>query len=58
MLNSRLGYVSISSARATFTLFTDNMTKLGSQLGADVSKTSALEISQASSVAQGFGIGN
>jgi hypothetical protein len=34
------------------------MAKLVPQLGADVSKTSALEIGQASTVAQGIGIGN
>ena len=57
LLNSRFGYVSISRASHEVTLFTDDMAKLGPQLGADVSKTSALEINQASSVAQGIGIG-
>jgi conjugative relaxase-like TrwC/TraI family protein len=57
LLNSRFAYVSISRASHEATLFTDDMAKLGPQLGADVSKTSALEISQASSVAQGLGIG-
>jgi len=57
LLNSRFGYVSISRASHEATLFTDDMAKLGPQLGADVSKTSALEISPASSVAQGMGIG-
>jgi hypothetical protein len=33
-------------------VFTDDVAKLVSQLGADVSKTSALEINQASSIAQ------
>jgi ATP-dependent exoDNAse (exonuclease V) alpha subunit len=56
LLNSRFGYVSISRASHQATLFTDDMTKLTPQLGADVSKTSALEISQAPSVAQGIGI--
>ena len=55
LLNSRFGYVSISRASHEATLFTDDMAKLGPQLGADVSKTSALEINQASS--QGIGIG-
>jgi len=36
---------------------TDDKAKLGPQLGADVSKTSALEIGQASSVAQAIGTG-
>jgi conjugative relaxase-like TrwC/TraI family protein len=57
LLNSRFGYVSISRASHEATLFTDDMAKLAPQLGADVSKTSALEISQPSSVAQGIGIG-
>jgi ATP-dependent exoDNAse (exonuclease V) alpha subunit len=56
LLNSRFGYVSISRASREATLFTDDITKLGPQLGADVSKTSALEISQASS-GGGLGIG-
>ena len=57
LLNSRFGYVSISRASHEATLFTDDIAKLGPQLGADVSKTSALEINQGSSVAQGLGIG-
>jgi ATP-dependent exoDNAse (exonuclease V) alpha subunit len=56
LLNSRFAYVSISRASHEATLFTDDMAKLGPQLGADVSKTSALEITQASSIAQGIGI--
>ncbi len=57
LLNSRFGYVSISRASHEATLFTDDMARLAPQLGADVSKTSALEISQPSSVAQGIGLG-
>jgi conjugative relaxase-like TrwC/TraI family protein len=57
LLNSRFAYVSISRASHEATLFTDDMAKLGPQLGADVSKTSALEINQVSSVAQGIGLG-
>ena len=57
LLNSRFGYVSISRASHEATLFTDDMTKLSPQLSADVSKTSALEISQTPSVAQGIGMG-
>ena len=58
LLNSRFGYVSISRASHQATLYTDDMTKLAPQLGANVSKTSALEIStQAPSVTQGLGIG-
>jgi ATP-dependent exoDNAse (exonuclease V) alpha subunit len=56
LLNSRFGYVSISRASHEATLFTDDIAKLGPQLGADVSKTSALEINQTSSMAHGIGI--
>jgi len=56
LLNSRFGYVSISRASHEATLFTDDLAKLGPQLGAEVSKTSALEIDQASSIAQGIGL--
>jgi conjugative relaxase-like TrwC/TraI family protein len=55
LLNSRFGYVSISRASHDATVFTDNVGKLESQLGTDVSKTSALEINQASSIGQGVG---
>jgi hypothetical protein len=43
LLNSRFGYVSISRASHDATLSTDDMAKLRPQLGADVSKTSALK---------------
>jgi len=56
LLNSRFSYVSISRASHQATLFTDDIAKLGPQLGADVSKTSALEINQTSFVAHGLGI--
>jgi ATP-dependent exoDNAse (exonuclease V) alpha subunit len=56
LLNSRFGYVSISRASHEATLFTDNMTKLSPQLNADVSKTSAMEINPAASIAQGVGM--
>jgi ATP-dependent exoDNAse (exonuclease V) alpha subunit len=57
LLNSRFTYVSISRASHQATLFTDDMAKLGPQLGADVSKSSALEVNQGASVVQGIGIG-
>ena len=56
LLNSRFGYVSISRASHSATLFTDDMAKLAPQLGADVSKTSALDLNPSPSVAQGLGI--
>ena len=49
-------YVSVSRASHQAMLFTDDVAKLAPQLGADVSKTSALEISQTSSVGMGIGI--
>jgi hypothetical protein len=54
LLNSRFAYVSISRASYDATLFTDDMAKLVPQLGAEVSKTSALGVSQPSSVVQGM----
>ena len=46
LLNCRFGYVSISRASHEATLFTDNLSKLGPQLSAETSKTSALEVVQ------------
>jgi ATP-dependent exoDNAse (exonuclease V) alpha subunit len=57
LLNSRFGYVSISRASHEATLFTNDVTRLGPQLAADVSKTSALEINHSVSVGLGIGIG-
>ncbi|HTC49046.1 MAG TPA: ATP-binding domain-containing protein [Candidatus Aquilonibacter sp.] len=57
LLNSRFGYVSISRASHEATLFTDDLAKLGPQLAADVSKTSALEVNQPSSIAHGIELG-
>jgi ATP-dependent exoDNAse (exonuclease V) alpha subunit len=54
LLNSRFGYVSMSCASREATLFTNDMAKLGPQLGADVSKTSALEVSHFSCIGLGF----
>jgi len=56
LLNSRFGYVSVSRASHEATLFTDDIAKLTPQLGAEISKTSALEIAQMPSVANAFGI--
>jgi ATP-dependent exoDNAse (exonuclease V) alpha subunit len=57
LLNSRFGYVSISRASHEATLFTDNLDKLIPQITADVSKTSALEMNQSASIAQGIAMG-
>ena len=56
LLNSRFAYVSISRASHEATLFTDDMARLRPHLGADVSKTSALEIRQPSSIELGIGM--
>jgi conjugative relaxase-like TrwC/TraI family protein len=56
LLNSRFGYVAVSRASHEATIFTDDVTKLGQHLGADVSKTSALEINQSPIVSHGFGL--
>jgi conjugative relaxase-like TrwC/TraI family protein len=57
LLNSRFAYVSVSRASHDVLVFTDDVAKLVPQLEADVSKTSALEMNQASSMAQGIGLG-
>ena len=57
LLNSRFGWVSIPRASHEATLFTADVAKLRPQLSTDVSKTSALEVSQTPSIAQGIGMG-
>jgi hypothetical protein len=57
LLNSRFAYVSVSRASHHAVVFTDDVAKLGPQLGADVSKTSAIEINHALAIAQGIGLG-
>jgi conjugative relaxase-like TrwC/TraI family protein len=52
LLNSRFGYVAVSRASHEATIFTNDAGKLGQQLGAEVSKTSALEIPQSPSMVQ------
>jgi len=56
LLDSRFGYVSISRASHEATVFSNDTTKLGLQLGAEVSKTSALEVNSAASIEHGIGI--
>lgn len=57
LLNSRFGYVSISRASREATVFTSDAAKLAQQLGAQVSKTSALEINSAPPVTYGIEMG-
>jgi len=54
LLNSRFGYVAVSRASHEARLFTDDVTRLATQLGADVSKTSALEIQATNSIELGI----
>jgi ATP-dependent exoDNAse (exonuclease V) alpha subunit len=56
LLNSRFGYVSISRASHDATVFTDDATKLGQQLGSEISKTSALHVAQAPIHGHGIGL--
>jgi conjugative relaxase-like TrwC/TraI family protein len=57
LLNSRFAYVSVSRASHHVKLFTDDISKLGQQLGAEVSKTSALEIAPVPQIGLGIRIG-
>jgi conjugative relaxase-like TrwC/TraI family protein len=56
LLNSRFGYVSVSRASHEVSVITDDVAKLGRQLGVETSKTSALEVSQTTPIAQGIGL--
>jgi conjugative relaxase-like TrwC/TraI family protein len=56
LLNSRFGYVSISRASHDVALFTDDVSRLGSLLTSDFSKTSALEMASTSSLSEGIGM--
>jgi hypothetical protein len=56
LLHSRFGYVSVSRASHEATIFTNNANELSQQLGAEISKTSALEIQPPSNF-QGIGMG-
>jgi ATP-dependent exoDNAse (exonuclease V) alpha subunit len=57
LLNSRFGYVAVSRASHEVAVFSDDLNRLSRQLGTEVSKTSALAISQGPSVVQEIGIG-
>ena len=56
LLNSRFGYVSISRASRDALLFTDDAAKLHCQIGSELSKTSALDLSQATPAEHTLGI--
>jgi ATP-dependent exoDNAse (exonuclease V) alpha subunit len=57
LINSRFEYVAVSRASHEVAVFTDDLNRLSQQLGTEVSKTSALAISQGPSVAREIGIG-
>jgi conjugative relaxase-like TrwC/TraI family protein len=57
LLNSRFGYVSISRASHEAIIFTNDASKLSQQLATEITKTSALEIGQGSSLAGEMSIG-
>jgi conjugative relaxase-like TrwC/TraI family protein len=56
LLNSRFGYVAVSRASHEARIFTDDVSKMGQQLGVQVTKTSALNIAEAPPVGYGLGI--
>jgi conjugative relaxase-like TrwC/TraI family protein len=58
LLNSRFGYVSISRASHEATVFTNDLARLNPKLASDVSKSSALEVSQAPTAGQGIAAGD
>ncbi len=52
LLSSRFGYVAVSRASHEATIFTDDVNRLTQQLGMEISKTAALEITQVAPGAQ------
>jgi conjugative relaxase-like TrwC/TraI family protein len=56
LLNSRFGYVSVSRASHEATVFTDDGAKLSRQLATEVSKSSALELTQTPPIGQDLGM--
>ena len=56
LLNSRFGYVAVSRASHEATIFTNDASKMGHQLEAQVTKTSAVEIAQTIPAGHGLGL--
>jgi conjugative relaxase-like TrwC/TraI family protein len=56
LLSSRFGYVAVSRASHEALIFTNDVTRLAQQFGVEVSKTSALEISQSPAIGQSLGL--
>ena len=57
LLNSRFGYVAVSRASHSVTIFTDQAHRFDQRLATDVTKSSALEITQSSSVTRDQSMG-
>jgi len=57
LLSSRFGYVAVSRASHELTVFTDDFTRLAQQLGREVTKTAALEVTPTLSIGQELGLG-
>ena len=56
LLTARFGYVSVSRASHQAIVFTNDAARLGQNIGAEVPKSSALEINHATNMIQGVGI--
>lgn len=54
LLSSRFGYVAVSRASHEATIFTDDVNRLAQQLGTEVNKTSAVELTHALPLAHGL----
>lgn len=57
LLNSRFGYVAVSRASHEATVFTNDASRLSHQLSTEVSKSSALELSDKPAIRQEIGMG-
>lgn len=57
LVSSRFGYVAVSRASHEATIFTDDVPRLAQQLGAEVTKTAALEVNQCVFMGHGLGMG-
>ena len=57
LLNSRFGYVAVSRASHSVTIFTDQARRFDQRIGTNVSKSSALAISQSSAATRDQSMG-
>lgn len=56
LLSSRFGYVAVSRASHDATIFTDDVSRLDQQLGTEVGKSSALDLTHSATASQGLEI--